>query len=74
MFCWVFCLFWTVPAAYAGSQARGQIGAEALAYATATATPDPSHVFKLHCSSQQHRAGDQTHVLMDASLIPAEPQ
>ena len=43
-----------------------------LAYATATATPDPSHVCNLHHSSWQHqslnplgKARDQTCILMD---------
>ena len=37
-------LFRAVPAAYGGSQARGQIGAVATGLATATAMPDPSCV------------------------------
>ena len=47
-----------------------------LAYATATATLDPSHVCDLHHSSQQPRilnplskARDQNHILMDASQV-----
>ena len=47
-----------------------------LAYSTATATPDPSCVCKLHDSSWQHRipnplseARDRTHILMDTSQI-----
>ena len=47
-----------------------------LAYTTATATPDPSHVFDLHHSSQRHwiltplsKARDQTCVLMDTSWV-----
>lgn len=32
---------------YGSSQARGRIGAEAEAYATAKAIPDLSHVFEL---------------------------
>ena len=43
-----------------------------LAYATVTATRDPSCIFDLHHSSQQHpilnsqsEAGDQNHVLTD---------
>ena len=62
--------------AYGSSQARGQIGAVALAYATATAAPDPSHICELHCSSWQHhilnpwsKARDRTCVLMNASQI-----
>ena len=34
-------LLTTAPVAYGSSQARGQIGAAAAAYATATGTPDP---------------------------------
>ena len=33
------------PAAYRGSWARGQIRTAAEAYATATATPDPSCIY-----------------------------
>ena len=47
-----------------------------LAYATATAMPDPSHICNSHHSSQQHRmlnplskARDQTHNLMVPSGI-----
>ena len=47
-----------------------------LAYATATATRDPIHVCELHHRSQQcqipcplSKARDQTHLLMDMSLI-----
>ena len=35
------------PAAYGSSQTRGWIQAVAEAYATVTATPDPSHICKL---------------------------
>ena len=45
-----------------------------LAYTTATATSDPSHICDLHCSSRQHwishpliGARDQTPALMDTS-------
>ena len=49
---------------------------KSLAYATATATRDPSHVCDLHHASQQHhilnpliKTRDQTRVLMDASRV-----
>ena len=70
------CLFRATPAAYGGSQARGQIGTVATGYDTATAMQDPSHVFDLHYSSRQRRilnlpskARDRTCVLMDASRV-----
>ena len=47
-----------------------------LAYATATAVQDPSHIFNLQCSSLQcwslnplSKARDQTRVLKDTSCI-----
>ena len=47
------------------------------AYTTATATCDPSPVYELHHSSQQHwiinplrQARDQTYVLMDTDSFP----
>ena len=53
---------------------RVELELQLPAYTTATATPDPSHVWDLHHSSQQHqilnplsRARDQTHILMDTS-------
>ena len=57
-----------------------ELGAESelqlLAYATATATQDPSRICNLYHSSRQHQilnplseAKDQTCVLMDASHI-----
>ena len=48
-----FFLFRATPKAHGHSQARGQIRAAAEAYATTTATPDPSCIFDLHCSSRQ---------------------
>ena len=46
------------------------------AYATATATPDPSHVYDLHLSSWQHQildplseVEDRTHIRMDTNQI-----
>ena len=52
-FCLV-CLLRAAPAAYGGSQARGP-RLQLQAYATATAMQDPSCVFNLHHSSQQHQ-------------------
>ena len=46
-------LFMAVPATHGSSQARGQSGAAAGAYTTATATPNLSHVCKLRCSLWQ---------------------
>ena len=47
-----------------------------LAFATATAMPDPSHLCDLHHNSRQHRilnpaieARDRTHVLMNTSQV-----
>ena len=69
LFVCVCVLFGAVPAAYGSSQARGPIGA-------ATATRDPSHVFKLHNSPRQHRilnplleARDRTRILMDTNQV-----
>ena len=45
-------LFRAAPTAYGGSQARGEVGAIALAYATATAMPDPRCICDLHHSSR----------------------
>ena len=57
--------------AYRGSQARGQIGASAKAYATATARPDPSRICDQHCKFQQsdpeltEQGQDQIRILME---------
>ena len=53
---WLFILifiFMAAPAAYGSTQARGQIGAAAGAYTTATATLDLSHICDLCPSLQQ---------------------
>ena len=51
-----------------------------LAYTTASATLDPSHVCALHHSSRQHgilnppsRARDRTCILVDTSRVPNQP-
>ena len=50
--------------------------AQLPAYATATVTPDPSHICDLRCSLQEcwihnplSEARDQTRVLMDTSQV-----
>ena len=55
---------------------RLRVESELLAYTTATATLDPSHICDLHHSSQQHqildplnKARDQTCVLMDTPWV-----
>ena len=56
IYLFIYIYFWgATPAAYGGSQARGQIGGVAAAYTTATATWDPSRVYDLHHSSQQNQ-------------------
>ena len=62
-----FVLFRAEPTAHGGSQDRGLIGAVLLAYATATAIPNPSCMCDLHHSSRQRqilsplsKARDQT--------------
>ena len=61
---------------YGGSQAKGPVELQLLAYTTATAMQDPSRVCDLHHSSQQcwilnpvNEARDQTHNLMVPSQI-----
>ena len=73
---YLFIYFWTVPVACGGSQARSLIGTQLPAYATATATRDPSHVCDLHHSSRQRwilnplrEARDRTCSLMIPSQI-----
>ena len=67
----LFLLFRAIPSAYGSSQARGRIGAPAVACATAMATWDLSCVYYLHHSSRQHQilnplseGRDRTHNLM----------
>ena len=65
-----------IPMAYGGSQGRGESELQLLAYATATATTDPSRICDLHHSSRQcqilnslSEARDQTCILMDTNQI-----
>ena len=53
-----------------------QLELQLLAYTTATAMPDPSHIWDLRHSLQQRwilnplsEARDQTHILMDTSPV-----
>ena len=69
-----FFLFRAAPAAYRSSWARGQIGV--VAYVTATATLDLSHICELHGSLGQHRifnlrgeARDGTHILKETNQV-----
>ena len=52
LFLCVCVLFRATPMAYGGSQVRGKIRVQLLAYTTATATSDLSRVCDLHHSSQ----------------------
>ena len=54
-------LFRTTLAAYGSSQARGQIRAAAEVYSSATASPDPSHVFDLTYATARGNARSLTH-------------
>ena len=54
-FFFFFCLFRAAPIAYGSSQARGKIGAIAVALPTATAMPDSSHICDLYHSLGQHQ-------------------
>ena len=49
----IFYFYFRIFRAYGGSQAKSQIRAVPLVYATATATPDLSQICNLHHGSQQ---------------------
>ena len=75
-FLFVFLSFRATPAAHRGSGLRVKSKLQPLAYATAIAMWDLSHVCNLHHSSQQcqilnplSEARDQTHILMDARWV-----
>ena len=53
LFFYFFFFFRAAGEAYGSSQARVKLGLELLAYTTATATPDLSHIFDLYHSSRQ---------------------
>ena len=72
----VVAISWAAPAAYGGSQARGQIELQLPVYATAMIMWDPSHICNLHHSLQQRQilnplgeAKYLTRVLVDASQV-----
>ena len=58
--------------AYESSQAKGQVGAAAASLPTATATPDPSHIYDL-CGglilNPLSKARDQTWILTDTCQV-----
>ena len=74
---WLVFFFRAAPVAFGSSQARGgKLELQLQAFATATATRDPSKVFELHHGSQQcqtlnplSKARDRTLILMDPSQI-----
>ena len=66
--------------AYGSSKARGQIGAEILAYSIATETPDPTHTCGLYHSlrksqilSPLSKARDATCILKDTNWVLNPP-
>ena len=75
MFCFLLlCFFRATPGVYGNSQARGPIGVQLPA--TATAMPDPSQICNLHHSSWPYQilnllsgARNWTHILKDTSWV-----
>ena len=70
-----FFFLMAIPTTYGSSQARGQIGAAAVSLHHSHSTPDPSHIYDLCHSSQQHQilnplreARDRTRILTDVAL------
>ena len=75
-FFFVFCLLGPHPRHMEVPRPGIESELQPPANTTATATQDPSRVYDLHHSSQQHRtldslseARDRTHILMDASRV-----
>ena len=52
----LFLLFRATPTAYGGPSLGVESELQLLAYATDTATPDPSHIYNLHHSSRKARS------------------
>ena len=76
-----FFLSTAAPAAYVSSQPRSQIRTAAAAYVRATATSDLRPICKLHRILQPchilnplSKARDETCIVTNSSLLPAEPQ
>ena len=72
LFCFLGLHLWHMEVPSPGVELEQKL----LAYATARATPDPSLICDLHCSSPQHQilnplseARDQTHILMDTNQV-----
>ena len=67
-----FLLFSATPVAYGDSQAGVESELQLLAYTTAPAMLDPSHICDLHHSSWQSllsEARDWVHIFMDTSQV-----
>ena len=73
VFVCLFCFSMAAPTAYRSSQARGWAGLQLLAYTTATATWDPSHVCDLRHSSWQCRIVNPLSEARDGTHIPMNP-
>ena len=76
LFFWSFCFLGPHPGHMEVPRLGVQLELQLLAYTSATATWNLSHVCDLHHSSQKHQilnplreTRDQTHVLMDASWV-----
>ena len=70
LFFFFFFFFLSIPTGYWMFQARGQIGAAAAAYTTATARPDPGHLWQRQIINQLSKARDQTRILLDTMSSP----
>ena len=77
IYIYIFCLFRAAHAASGSSRVGVGLELQLPAYATDTATQDPSYICDLHHTSQQcwihnplSKARDQTHILMDTGWIP----
>ena len=76
-FFFFFFLFFAPPPIYGSSQAGVKLELQLPAYTTTMATPDLSHICKLHCRLRHcwilnplNVARERTHILMDTSCQP----